>query len=87
MGQSLPSLMFSVQEAQQLVFFFEGTSYINSSVDVKCLDVLFNNIIEVTMATKPHGRPWKGRNFIFLLMMQQLIEACSPKHGCVLDLY
>jgi hypothetical protein len=38
------------------------------------------------MATKPHGRPWKGRKDKNLLMMQQLIEACSPKHGCVLDL-
>jgi hypothetical protein len=55
MGHSLPSLTFSVQEAQQLFFFFEDTSYINSSMDVKCLDVLFNNIIEVTMAMRPHG--------------------------------
>ncbi len=38
------------------------------------------------MATRPNGRPWKGRKKTKLLRMQQLIEACSSKHGCVLDL-
>jgi len=38
------------------------------------------------MATRLDGWPWKGRKEKNLLMMQQLIEACSSKHGCVLDL-
>ena len=31
-------------------------------------------------------QPWRGAKEKIHVVMQQLIEACSPLHGCVLDL-
>jgi hypothetical protein len=49
--------------------FFDMASYIEPSMDVKYMDVIFNNIIVDTMSLKPFGELWKGGKEKNLLIM------------------
>jgi hypothetical protein len=49
--------------------FFDTASYIEPSMDVKCMDVIFNNIIVDTMSSKPFGELWMGGKEKSLLIM------------------
>jgi hypothetical protein len=60
-------LLFMKPKSQ--ISFLDGQSYIDSSIDVKCLDVLFNNIMETIMGRKEDGKPWKGGKEKSLVMM------------------
>jgi len=40
--------------------FLDGTSYIDSSIDMKRLVVLFNIITKNIIGIKEDGEPWKG---------------------------
>ena len=64
----------------------DAASYIDPFVDIKQLDVLFNQITNTNMCLKQCGQPWRGAKEKSPLVMQQLIEACSPLHGRILDL-
>ncbi len=67
--------------------FSNGASYIDPFVDVKMLDILFNNITIDTMFRKLSKEPWRGGKERSLIMIQQLIEVCSPLEGHILDLF
>jgi len=67
--------------------FSNGASYIDPFVDVKMLDILFNNITIDTMSRKLFGEPWRGGKERSLIMIQQLIEVCSPPKGRILYLF
>jgi hypothetical protein len=67
--------------------FSNGASYIDPFVDVKMLDILFNNITIDTMSCKLSWEPWRGGKERSLIVIQQLIEVCSPPEGHILDLF
>ncbi len=69
-------LVFTKPKSQ--ISFLDGTSYIDPSIDVRCLDILFNNITKNIMRRKEDGEPWRGGKEKNHVMIQLLIEYCCP---------